>query len=161
MDRNLQVLTFFFFLFHGSKNRSTEPTADCSCPFKNAKWSNHVVSSLKKLSVTDTKRYSWAILRNISRSSCTCIPSYISKARTVLQAMIAWESGVRVIMIPAPLILLLQPGLDPLKGGMCLINHLILMSGQWSPYPSLTVPLWMSKEGFSSSAEKWKNGRLN
>lgn len=75
--------------------------------------------------------------------------------------MIARESGVRLIMIPAPLILLLQPGLDPLKGGMCLINHLLLMSGQWSPYPSLTVPLRMNKEGFSSSLEKWKNGRLN
>lgn len=58
-------------------------------------------------------------------------------------------------MIPAPLILLLQPGLDPLKDGMFLINHLVLMSDQWSPYPSLTVPLRMSKEGFSSM-EKWK-----
>lgn len=54
-------------------------------------------------------------------------------------------------MIPAPLILLLQPGRDPLKGGMCLINHLVLKSGQWSPYPSLAVPLRMNKEGFSSS----------
>lgn len=62
-------------------------------------------------------------------------------------------------MIPAPLILLLQPGLDPLKGGMYLINHLILMSGQWSPYPSLTILFQMSKEGFSSNLEKkeeWK-----
>lgn len=64
-------------------------------------------------------------------------------------------------MIPAPLILLLQPGLDPLKGGMCLINHHVPMSGQWSSNSSLTVPLRMSKEGFSSSLEKWKNGRLN
>lgn len=54
-------------------------------------------------------------------------------------------------MIPAPLILLLQPGLDPLMGGMYLINHLILMSGQWSPYLSLTVLFQMSKEGFSSN----------
>lgn len=61
-------------------------------------------------------------------------------------------------MIPAPLILLLQPGPDPLKGGMFLINHLILMSDQWSPYPSLTVPLQMSKEGFSSIVKmgEWK-----
>lgn len=63
-------------------------------------------------------------------------------------------------MIPAPLILLLQPGLDPLKGGIGLINHLILMPGQWSPYPSLTFPLRMNKEGFSLSVEKWKNGDL-
>lgn len=58
-------------------------------------------------------------------------------------------------MIPAPLILLLQPGLDPLKGGMCLINHLVLMSGQWSPYLSLTAPLRMNREGFSS-----RNGKM-
>lgn len=64
-------------------------------------------------------------------------------------------------MISAPLILFHQPGLDPLKGSMCLINHLILMSGQWSPYPSLTFSLQMNKESFSSSVEKLKNGRLN
>lgn len=131
---------------------------------KNAKWSNHVVSSLKKQSMTDTEgtfELFWGTSEHYHVADEGAIPSYISKARTVLQAMIAWESGVRLIMIPAPLILLLQPGLDPLKCGMCLINHLVLMSGQWSPYPSLAVPLWMNKEGFSSSLVKWKNWRLN
>lgn len=59
-------------------------------------------------------------------------------------------------MFPAPLILLVQPGLDPLKSGIFLINHLVPMADVWSPYSSLTVPLHVNKKGFPS-IEKWEH----
>lgn len=140
----------------GSRYRTAETTTGCPCPFKNAKMIKSCSFIIKGAVSEVTFELFWGTSQHYHVAAGGVTPSYISKSRTVLQAMIAWESGVRLIMIPAPLILLRQPGLDPLKCGMCLINHLVPMSGQWAFSHCSSPDEWRGL--FSKCGEMVKKG---
>lgn len=127
--------------------------ADCSHPFRNAKWSNHVVTSLKKLSSNDRKGTP-SILSNIAHRGWRCYAVIYQWGLHVLQAMMRIRGQANNESCP---INFTAPAWTGPSSGWRVFNE-SSHPDVWSVVTSLTVPLQMSKEGFSSIVETgdWK-----